>query len=120
MKKKELLAVLLLTLLTGGILKAQGGPEELKLSIKEAQDYAIQNNKMMITSRMDVEASKIAVWETIANALPQVSATGSFTDNLKLMTTLLPGDFFGKPGELVPVTFGSQYNSDNPDCQLFR
>jgi len=111
MKKREVLASLLLTLLTGGILKAQVGTGELKLSIKEAQEYAIQNNKMMISSRMDVEASKIAVWETISNALPQVSATGSFTDNLKLMTTLLPGDFFGKPGELVPVTFGSQYNS---------
>ena len=44
-------------------------------------------------------------------ALPQVNASGSFTDNLKLMTTLLPGDFFGKPGEKVPVTFGSQFNS---------
>jgi outer membrane protein TolC len=27
------------------------------------------------------------------------------------MTTLLPGDFFGKPGEKVPVTFGTQFNS---------
>jgi outer membrane protein len=83
----------------------------MKLSLKEAQEYAIQNNKIMLTSRMEVEASRVAVWETISNALPQVSASGSFTDNLKLMTTLLPGDFFGKPGEKVPVTFGSQYNS---------
>jgi outer membrane protein len=111
MKKKELLAVLLLTLLTGGILKAQGSVGDLKLSLKEAQDYAIQNNKFMITSRMEVQASKVAVWEIISNALPQVTASGSFTDNLKLMTTLLPGDFFGKPGEKVPVTFGSQFNS---------
>jgi len=111
MKKKGLLAVLLLTVLTGGILKAQGSEGDLKLSLKEAQDYAIQNNKLMITTRMEVQASKVAVWETISNALPQVTASGSFTDNLKLMTTLLPGDFFGKPGEKVPVTFGSQYNS---------
>ena len=111
MKKKELLAISLLTLLSGGILKAQGSSGDLKLSLKEAQDYAIQNNKLMITSRMEVHASKVAVWETISNALPQVTASGSFTDNLKLMTTLLPGDFFGRPGEKVPVTFGSQYNS---------
>ncbi len=84
---------------------------DLKLTLKEAQDYAIRNNKMMITSRMDVEASRIAVWETISNALPSVSATGSFTDNLKLMTTLLPGEFFGMPGEKIPVTFGSQFNT---------
>ena len=60
---------------------------------------------------MEVEESRRVVWETISAALPQVNSTGSFTDNLKLMTTLLPGDFFGKPGEKVPVTFGSQYNS---------
>jgi outer membrane protein len=111
MKKKEFLIGLLFVLLSGGILHAQQNTSELKLSLKEAQDYAIQNNKLMMTSRMDVAASKVAVWETISNALPQVSASGSFTDNLKLMTTLLPGDFFGQPGVKVPVTFGSQFNS---------
>jgi outer membrane protein len=109
MKKRKLLSMALLLLTSGGILSAQSN--ELKLSLKDAQEYAIQNNKMMISSRMDVQASKAAVWETISNALPQVSASGSFTDNLKLMTTLLPGDFFGRPGEKVPVTFGSQFNS---------
>jgi outer membrane protein len=111
MKKKQVLTVLLLFLFAGGLTMAQSQKSDLKLSLKEAQEYAIQNNKMMITSRMDVEASKVAVWEIISNALPQVSAAGTFTDNLKLMTTLLPGDFFGKPGEKVPVTFGSQFNS---------
>jgi outer membrane protein len=111
MKKKEIPTVLLLFSLASGIIVAQEKSGDLKLSLKEAQEYAIQNNKMMISSRMEVEASKIAVWETISNALPQVTASGSFTDNLKLMTTLLPGDFFGKPGEKVPVTFGSQFNS---------
>jgi len=111
MEKKKVLTVLLLFLSAAGIIQAQKNSSDLKLSLKEAQEYAIQNIKLMISSRMEVEASKIAVWETISNALPQVSATGSFTDNLKLMTTLLPGDFFGKPGEKVPVTFGSQFNS---------
>jgi outer membrane protein len=111
MKNKKFLAVLTLFLFTSGLILAQEKSTELKLSLKEAQEYAILNNKMMQTSRMDVEASKIALWETISNALPKVDLSGSFTDNLKLMTTLLPGDFFGKPGEKVPVTFGSQFNS---------
>src|SRR5450759_3069611 len=112
MKKKEVLTVLLLLLLTCGIIQAQNTGNDLKLSLKEAQEYAIQNNKLMISSRMEVDASKVAVWETISNALPQVSASASFTDNLKLMTTLLPGEFFGQPaGTKIPVTFGSQYNS---------
>jgi outer membrane protein len=111
MKRKECLTVILIFLFTVGGIYAQENSTELRLTLKEAEEYAINNNKMMISSRMDVEASKIAVWETISNALPNVSASGSFTDNLKLMTTLLPGDFFGKPGEKVPVTFGSQFNS---------
>lgn len=91
-------------------MQAQKSSGDLKLSLKEAQEYAIQNNKMMISSRMEVEASKVAVWEIISNALPSVSASGSFTDNLKLMTTLLP-DFIGGTDKKIPVTFGTQFNS---------
>ena len=111
MKNKEFLKVFLLLFFNSGIISAQDNNEELRLSLKDAQEYAIKNNKLVISSRMDVEASRMAIWEAISNRLPQVTATGSFTDNLKLMTTLLPGDFFGKPGEKVPVTFGSQFNS---------
>ncbi len=110
MKKNVILAGLLIFFLNAIILRAQESGE-LKLSLKEAQEYAIQHNKMVIASKMDVEASRVALWETISNGLPQISATGSFTDNLKLMTTLFPGDFFGKPGTEVPITFGSQINS---------
>jgi outer membrane protein TolC len=111
MKQKEIFSVLFLVLLTAGVISAQTSSGDLTLSLKEAQEYAIVNNKMVISAKMDVEASRMALWETISNALPQINASGSFTDNLKLMTTLLPGDFFGRPGEKVPVTFGSQFNS---------
>lgn len=112
MKNKQFLAVMLLIFSAGGSLPAQTGSSELKLTLKDAQDYAIQNNKSVIAAKMDVEASKVALWETISNGLPQISASGSFTDNLKLMTTLLPGEFFGQPaGTKIPVTFGSQFNS---------
>ena len=111
MKSKFLIAAAFLTLLTGSAAKAQQESNELKFSLKEAQDYALSHNKMVINARSDVQASKAALWETISAALPQVNASASFTDNLKLMTTLLPGEFFGQPGTKIPVTFGSQFNS---------
>lgn len=111
MKSKFLIAAAFLTLLTGSAGKAQQESNELKFSLKEAQDYALSHNKMVINARSDVQASKAALWETISAALPQVNASASFTDNLKLMTTLLPGEFFGQPGTKIPVTFGSQFNS---------
>jgi outer membrane protein TolC len=111
MKTKLLFTCFLPAFIWGGILPAQEQGTELKISLKEAQAYAIEHNKMVISSKLDLSASRIAIKEMIANILPHINASGSFTDNLKLMTTLLPGDFFGKPGEKVPVTFGSQFNS---------
>lgn len=111
MKNKKAVTILLFISIFCGTIFSQTGSGELVLTLKDAQDYAIQNNKSVRASRLDVNASKTAIWETISGGLPQVSTSGSFTDNLKLMTTLLPGDFFGKPGEKVPVTFGSQFNS---------
>ena len=104
--------LLLLFFLPGEFLFSQADTSELKISLKEAQEYALQNNKMVISAKLSVEEARRSVWESISAALPQVSTSGSFTDNLKLMTTLLPGEFFGQPaGTKIPVTFGSQFNS---------
>jgi outer membrane protein len=111
MKNKLILTASLVLFLMGRAIPSQGQEKELVLSLKDAQSFAIDHNKMVRSSRMDLEASRVALKEMVTNTLPQVSASGSFADNLKLMTTLLPGDFFGKPGEKVPVTFGSQFNS---------
>jgi len=111
MKRKNLILAAFSLMLSGGLAFSQESTAELKLTLKEAQDYALMNNKIVQAAKTDVLASRIAVWEMISSALPQVNASGSFTDNLKLMTTLLPGDFFGQPGVKVPVTFGSEFNS---------
>jgi outer membrane protein TolC len=109
--KKGLLAALAAILLTASSAVAQEQNGELRLTLKEAQDYAIQNNRQVLSARLDLMASKAAVWETVSAALPQINISGSVMDNLKLATTLLPGEFFGQPGIKVPVTFGSQFNS---------
>jgi len=96
MKIKSRVTTILLLLFSVANIMAQQESGELNLSFKEAQDYAISNNKMVLAAKSDVMASKAAIWEAISSALPEVSASGSFTDNLKLMTTLLPGEFFGQ------------------------
>jgi outer membrane protein len=111
MKNKNFIATALFILISGSLSMAQETNTELKLTLEEARDYALLNNKMVMAAKSDVLASRAAIWETISSALPQVNASGSFADNLKLMTTLLPGEFFGQPGEKIPVTFGSQFNS---------
>lgn len=111
MKSKKITALILMFILTIGMVIPQTGNGELSMTLKEAQEYALENNRMIISAKLDVQASRMALWETISAGLPKVEGTGSFTDNLKLMTTLLPGEFFGQPGTKIPVTFGSQFNS---------
>jgi len=108
--KKILSTATALLILSLATIRAQVNAGELKLSVKEAQEYALMNNKMVLTARSDVQASRAAIWETISAALPQVSASGSIMDNLKIMTVLLPGEIIGQPGEKIPAQFGSQFN----------
>ena len=36
--------------------------------------------------------------------------SGSWDDFLHLPTSLIPGEFFGRPGEMIPVQFGTNFN----------
>jgi len=111
MRKRIIIIFISALVLSTGAITAQQGNSVLELTLRQAQDYAVANNRAVISARLDVQASKSAIWETISAALPSIEGSASFTDNLKLMTTLLPGEFFGKPGEKIPVTFGSKFNT---------
>lgn len=109
--RRIIMILSVISLLFSDAVLAQTKGGELKLSLSEAQEYAIINNKQILSAKSDVMASRMAVWETISAALPQVEASGSFADNLKLMTTLLPDFFGGDPTKKIAVQFGSQFNS---------
>jgi outer membrane protein len=111
MKNRFILIAFLILLLPGGFIMAQEQVTDLKLSLKEAQDYAITHNKMVISARYDVQASKMAIWETISSGLVQVSASAGMQDNLKQMVFLIPDFFGGNPENKIPITMGSKYNS---------
>lgn len=90
---------------------AQEGPSELKLSLKEAREYASRHNKSIISARLETQASEKARWEVVSGALPQVSYSAGFTDNIKQMVFLIPDFFSGNLDNKIPITMGTQYNS---------
>jgi outer membrane protein TolC len=53
---------------------------DLQLSLQQAQDYAIENNKSLRNVRTDVAISKQKFWQTVAQGLPQASATVDYTN----------------------------------------
>jgi len=84
----------------------------LSFTLEEVQEYAVQHNTNAENARLDITQAEKDVWETTAMGLPQVNGSVGYTDNLSLMTTLIPNFFEGKPDELVPVQFGTQHNAN--------
>jgi len=87
MKKTTILLFLIIIPL---IFIAQNENKTLSLSIKQAQDYAIENNKSLKNYNIDVEIAKRQMWQIIAKGLPQVSGTIDYTNyfNYKMNLSL--------------------------------
>ncbi len=111
MEKKLFLIGILMILFRSRFLMLRGRILNCSFHLRMHRFMPLSITRWSFLQRWMLRLHVLLLKEMITNALPQIDASGSFNDNLKLMTTLLPGDFFGKPGEKVPVTFGSQFNS---------
>lgn len=88
---------------------AQQNPTEF-LGLKECLKRTVENNTSIRSAKLEEQKMHWKIVETRGNALPQISATGTYDDYLKLPTSLIPGEFFGQPGTMIPVQFGTKYN----------
>ena len=82
----------------------------MSFSLKQAQEYAYEHNYDLKSSHYDVEIAKKLVKENTAIGLPQIDGSIRYVDYLERPTSLIPGDFFGKPGQDIAVQFGTKYN----------
>ncbi|MDQ1355507.1 MAG: TolC family protein [Acidobacteriota bacterium] len=115
--RTKLPAVLLLLSLAfpvGLVALGAEGTDSQKLSLAEAQEYAVKHSTSTQNARLDVSAAKKKIWETTASGLPQVNAKISYMNNLKIPTTLIPAEFLdpnAEPGSFIGVKFGTQHNA---------
>ena len=79
-------------------------------SLRQCIDYAKSNNENQKIAGYEMAVAQKKVNEQIGSMLPQIEGSASYTDNLKLSKTMLPGELAGKPGEMIPVVFGTQHN----------
>jgi outer membrane protein len=103
--KNRFLAIVAILLLPAAIINAQSSSGELKLSLKEAQDYALAYNKSIKSARYDIEASRYGRWEAISAGLLQVSSSASLNDNLIVMTRIIDMN-----GVQTAFKFGTTYD----------
>jgi outer membrane protein TolC len=113
MSKKKLKTIILSFLLLCGFCvngKAQNNPPAT-FGLQECLRYALQNSYEMHKSKFDAGESEAAHNVAKSGLLPQISGSASMTNNIKLPTMLMPGDFFGMPGEYIGVEMGAKYNA---------
>jgi outer membrane protein TolC len=86
--------------------------QTLSFTMKEAQDFAIQNNYKVKNSQYDLEMAKKQVKENMSYGFPQISANVDYTYFIELPTSLIPSEFFpqGVPGTFTEIQFGTKNN----------
>lgn len=106
--KKRLIFCLLL--LITGIVSAQDNAS--KYSLKQALDFAFQNQGDLKNALLDEKIAHQKVNEIEGLGTPQISGNAEIDDFLQIPTTFIPAQFFGgEPGTFAPVKFGLQYTA---------
>jgi len=89
------LSILLLLLFIQVTLYAQENKTQTgSLSLKQAQEYAVQNSIGAKNSAIDLELAKKKIWETTAIGLPQLSAQANYQHLFKVPELSLGGSTF--------------------------
>jgi outer membrane protein TolC len=92
-------------------LSAQNNDGDIRLSLNECVQMAVEKNINVQTARIDREKSGYKVSETRAALLPKININGNFQDYLELPVTLLPGEIVGRPGTTIAGEIGTQYTT---------
>ena len=66
----------------------EAAPKVLSVSLSEAQDYAVKQNRTLKNASLAVQEAYAARWQTIAAMLPQVDASYSYSNYLGYSATL--------------------------------
>lgn len=80
MRRIALITTAVLMLLSAAHSFAQNEDGALSISLKSAQDYAVEHNKTLKNSSLDIRKAEAAKWGTIASMLPQVSASLGYSN----------------------------------------
>jgi len=78
----------------------------LRVTLKEAQDFALKNSPVIKSAQLDIEAAKKKIWETTAIGLPQVSGKVSYSYMITVPPTLEMFNSFSSLGENFGTVYG--------------
>ena len=77
-KKKILLGLMGLALITSAMAQSAETSQPMRLSLSDAQQYALEHNYTLQNASLDVKKADAARWKNISTMLPQVSAKADY------------------------------------------
>ncbi|MFA8451256.1 MAG: TolC family protein [Bacteroidales bacterium] len=86
--------------------------QDKAFDLQDCLKMAVERNLDLRTSFLNKEKSLSKSALSKSYLLPQISFKAKFTDNIELPPTTVPGDLFGKPGQLLDFRFGTQYGAN--------
>jgi len=105
--------ILSVTLFFPQFITGQELVEKRSFTLKEAQNFALENNLNIKNAKLDIEHAQNVIWGNTATGLPQLNSQVVYNNNLSLQTSLIPAEIFGgPPGEMIEVQFGTQHNAN--------
>jgi len=82
------------------------GTAQQALTLAAAKEFALKNAFQVKSKTLDAQTAKLQTEELLAIGLPQISGSIQYQNFIDRPTSILPGDFFGMPGQNVAVQFG--------------
>ena len=82
------------------------GNAQQALTLAAAKEFAVKNAFQVKSKTFDSQVAKLQTEELLAIGLPQVNGSIQYQNFIDRPTSILPGDFFGRPGQNVAVQFG--------------
>jgi outer membrane protein TolC len=113
MKRQILKTVFLSLLLLCGVLWKGEAQEAnpVTFDLQECLQYALHNSYELHKAKFASQEAEAGYREATSALLPQLNGSVSATDNIKLATSMFPGDMFGMPGEYIGVEMGVKYSA---------
>jgi outer membrane protein len=106
--KPNMIRPVILTIIFAAAISAKAS-EPLRLSLKDAQKYALEHNLELRNAKADANIASRQVWEITASGLPQIDGSVGYQYFTDIPTNLIPAEFFGgSPGDFLEVQFGTE------------
>jgi outer membrane protein TolC len=79
-----------------------------QLSLIQAQEYALKNAFQVKNAQHDKSSADLTSDELLGIGLPQLNGSIQYQNFINLPTSIVPGDFFGAPGQMTAGLSASQ------------